>query len=415
MNHPQRLALVFALFVVGCQTLPDTDQPTVGERWTPELVAQQSTDPERTWLTGGRELTESELVLVELMESSHIPGLSAAVVKDGVLLWSSALGWADPERGIPVDEGTLFQLASISKTVTATVAMQLVEAGVLDLDADLDELLPFSVRHPEFPDVALTLRMLLTHTAGLRDNWNVLEGTWVKDGDFHLSLRDSIAAYFTPAGEYYTKDKNFQDWAPGTKGSYANVGFALLAFAAEVASGRSFEELVREGVLGPLDIEGGFRLAEVDQERVAVPQRWNREGGFEGLGHHGYLDFASGTLRTSALGLARFLAANQLGGELDGARILNEATVADMLRVQLPDIDEEQGLAWYQDEIGGQLFWGHDGGDPGVATQMYFRPSDGIGFVLLLNGSPRGRGAERKLVGALLGIGEAATTRRSIP
>jgi CubicO group peptidase (beta-lactamase class C family) len=252
--------------------------------------------------------------------------------------------------------------------------------------------------------------MLLTHTSSLRDNWLVLEGTWVVDRDYPLSTRDSIEAYFRPGGSLYSASRNFQSWAPGTRHRYANVGFALLALVAESAAKVPFEKLARERVLAPLAIVGGYRLDDVKGRRVAVPHRWTADLGFERLGHHGYLDYASGTLRTSATGLARFLQAYQSGGALDGARILKEATVADILRVQFPDMDDEQGLGWALDTIDGQRFWGHDGGDPGVATQMYFRPSDGVGFVLLLNAEPRGRDAERRFVDRLLAIGAREPT-----
>ncbi len=373
-----------------------------------EVAAGAESEADRGWLDAHRTLSADDEFFVARMEEARIPGLSAAVVKDGELLWSGAYGWADPAARIPVAEDTLFQLASVSKTVTATVVLQLVEAGALDLDADVNDVLPFPVRHPAHPDVPITTRMLLTHTAGLRDNWIALEGTWVIDGDYPLSLRDSIAAYFLPGGALHSAERSFQRWAPGARHRYANVGFALAALVAESAARMPFERLARDRVLAPLRIEGGYRLADVDVGRVAVPQRWSRERGFERLGHHAYLDFASGTLRLSAKGLARFLQAYQRGGELDGVRILRAETVSEMLRVQRPEIDEDQGLAWIRERLAGTTSWGHDGGDPGVATRMELRLEDGVGSVLLMNGEPQGRGAERRFVERLQEIGARA-------
>src|SRR5690606_2885539 len=108
------------------------------------------------------------------MQAGGLPGAAAAIVKAGEIAWIGTYGWADIEASRPVDEHTLFIVASISKTITATRALQLVEAGLLDLDAPLETYVPYAVRHPAHPDVAITARMLLTHSSGLEDSWGAL-------------------------------------------------------------------------------------------------------------------------------------------------------------------------------------------------------------------------------------------------
>ena len=105
---------------------------------------------------------------------------------DGRIVWSRGYGWANIASAAPVTPDTDFMLASISKTVMATAAMQAVEDGLLALDADVNAVLPFAVRNPGHPAVPITLRRLLTHTASLRDNW----GIW----DHFYSRGDSAAA-----------------------------------------------------------------------------------------------------------------------------------------------------------------------------------------------------------------------------
>ncbi|MEZ5977642.1 MAG: serine hydrolase domain-containing protein [Planctomycetota bacterium] len=352
----------------------------------------------------------TELELLALMHEHHVPGLAAALVHDGAITRSYALGWADVERRVPVEPDTLFQLASISKTVTATVVMQLVERGAIDLDADVGRYLPFALRHPVHPDVPITPRMLLTHSSSIRDDWDVLEGTWVQDRDYPLTLAESMEAYFTPSGRFWSPEENFEEWAPGERTEYCNVAFALLAYVAERAAGEPFETLVRERVLEPLDLEGGFRLHEVDVARVAKPYVLEEGDRLVSPGHHAYLDFPSGTLRLSAIDLATFLCAYQCGGELRGARILRPDTVAAMLTVQDAALDPDQGLAWYRsdalDDAAGDRgdgdWWGHDGGDPGVATQMLWDRDSGDGVVLLVNTEPEDWAIETALLEALL-------------
>ncbi|MFP6751902.1 MAG: serine hydrolase domain-containing protein, partial [Pirellulaceae bacterium] len=291
------------------------------------------------------------------------------------------------------NDQTLFQLASISKTITATAVMQLVEQDRISIDADINSLLPFPVRNPRHPEVSITLRQLLTPTSSLRDNWGVLEGTWVQDRDFPHSLAESMIRYFTPGGRYYSRGKNFYEWAPGTRSRYSNVAFAMVAFIAQTQAGVPFEQLCQQGIFAPLGMEGcGYRLSEVDQGLVAMPSIWRaRAGQFRSLGHHGYLDFPSGTLRTSAPQLARFLLSFIGNGQVDETRILKEETVHLMRQSAFPRIAPGQGLAWYRDRVGGSRVMGHDGSDPGVTTIMCFRPADGIGVVVLMNAEPENR------------------------
>ena len=343
--------------------------------------------------------------LLEQMQAAKVPGLAAAVVGRGEVLWVGAYGWADIEERRPVDRDTVFQVVSVSKTVTAYAIMQLVEQQALSLDADINEVLPFAVRNPGHPEVAITLRHLLTHTSGIRDNWGVLEGTWVKDGDFPQSLRDSLSDYLLPGGEHFDARKSFYGWAAGTKHDYSNVGIALAALVAECQAEMSFEQLCEQRVFQPLKMTApSYRLGGLEEgASLAMPYGLKRRADrFERLGHHGYLDFPSGTLRISAPDLARLLLCFIGDGEVDGVRLLRAATVRAMRGIAFPDIAADQGLVWYFDEMGGVRMMGHDGSDPGVASSMYYCPEDGVGFLVLMNGEPRKRGVEARISRYLL-------------
>ena len=350
-------------------------------------------------LPGPKNPSEMDRFILDGMKEAKVPGLAVSVVKKDKVLWTGAYGWANREQKIPVTDDTLFQVASVSKPVTACAVMQLVEQGKLSLDADVNEVLPFPVRNPKHPKVPITLEHLLTHTSGIRDNWNLLEDTWVKNGDFPKPLGESLAAYLQPKGEYYSAKKSFFQWAPGTKSQYSNVGVALAAYLAEAKAKTSFETLCQKGIFDPLGMQGSsFRLKGMDQTKLAMPYGFKKKTGvFKPLGHHGYLDFPSGTLRVTAPHLARFLLSFIGDGQLEGTRLLKTETVRQMRKIPFPKADSKQGLVWYFDKLGGAKTMGHDGGDPGISTVMQYRIKDGVGYVILQNGEPKSGKFEQAL------------------
>ena len=359
-------------------------------------------------LPGPKNPSEMDRFILDGMKEAKVPGLAVSVVKKDKVLWTGAYGWANREQKIPVSDDTLFQVASVSKPVTACAVMQLVEQGKLSLDADVNEVLPFPVRNPKHPKVPITLEHLLTHTSGIRDNWNLLEDTWVKNGDFPKPLGESLAAYLHPKGEYYSAKKSFYQWAPGTKSQYSNVGVALAAYLAEAKAKTSFETLCQKGIFDPLGMQGSsFRLKGMDQTKLAMPYGFKKKTGvFKPLGHHGYLDFPSGTLRVTAPHLARFLLSFIGDGQLEGTRLLKTETVRQMRKIPFPKADSKQGLVWYFDKLGGAKTMGHDGGDPGVSTVMQYRIKDDVGYVILQNGEPKNGKFEQALGQRLMKFAE---------
>ena len=355
-------------------------------------------------LPGPKDPTPLDEFILHGMKEAKVPGLAALTLKEGKIFWAGYYGWANIEEKRPVTKDTLFQLASISKTITACMIMQQVEQGKLELDADINTLIPFKVRNPKHVDKPITLRQLLTHTSGVRDNWKVLEEHWVKNGDFPKPLAQSLPAYLVEGGEFFSAKKSFHSWAPGAKNQYSNVGFALAAYVAEAKAKTSFEVLCEQGIFKPLGMDGtAFRLAAVDSNQVAMSYGYRKKTiGFKALGHHGYLDFPAGTLRATAPHLARFLLMFMGEGKLGETRILKAATVEAMKKIQFPKLDKKQGLAWYYDRIAGRQMIGHDGGDPGVATQMFCQPKEGTGIIVLMNGEPKKGSFEKALAQRLI-------------
>ncbi len=362
--------------------------------------------------TARRADDELDAFIADRMRAAHLPGLAVALTGPGGVLWTGSYGWADVEDAIPVTPDTRFLLASVSKTVTAVALMQIHEDHGIDLDSDVEAHLPFALRHPRDSDTPITFRMLLTHTAGIRDNWDVLEPL-VVDGDSPIPLADFCAGYLTPSGDWHAAG-NFGRARPGAAYDYSNVGTALLGYLVERIAGLPFDTFCRRRIFEPLGMPGAsWRLAGQDLTTLAVP--YSRERGRSVRhAHYGFPDYPNGSLRAGAAELARFLAAFTRFGELDDARILRSETVAEMRREQIPLLEPGQGLIWYRTGRGEDALLGHDGGELGARTAMFFRPADGLGVVLLANGGAE-EDAEEQAFQELLDRFFVEAERRAAP
>lgn len=374
---------------------------------------------------------EDELIdyIESIMQSDNVPGLSVAVVKNNVIAWRKSFGLANIEDNTPVSVNTMFMLASVSKTVTATALMQLWEMGLIDLEENVNNYLPFYITHPDYPNSPITAKMLLTHTSGIKDNWNVMD---YYDGDSEIELGDYLEAYLTPEGDLYNSNANFTNHAPGTNYRYSNIGAAVIGYLVEVISGQAFNEYCNENIFSPLAMESRWFLSELDIDNIAIPYNldgsgdscyeigcgvFNQnnpcqcdeecidygdccddyeevcgedgsgsgDGNYNPINHYGYADYPSGQLRSSASDLAKFMATYINGGVYEGVRILNEDTIEFIKSIPYPNIDSQQGLIWYYKSSDNRTLFGHNGGDLGVSTEMFISLSDDIGVIVLAN------------------------------
>src|SRR5262249_15505607 len=184
------------------------------------------------------------------------PGCALLVLRDGKVVHQRGYGMANLEHGIPITPATVFNIASVSKQFTCFLVLLLVEAGLLSLDDDVR-------RHvPEVPDFGkpITLRHLMHHTSGLREDWSMLTlAGWrtedvVTRGDVLDLLRRQ-------------RDLNFE---PGRQFLYCNTGYQLLAQVVERVSGKSLREFAREKVFAPLGMKD---TVFKDDHRLLVPGR----------------------------------------------------------------------------------------------------------------------------------------------
>ena len=335
----------------------------------------------------GQDLIPLDSYIKAQLARAHMPGLSAAIVKNGRVVWTGAYGYSRFNSKEPVTSETLFELASVSKTVIATAVMQLWEDGQLDLDADINDYLPFRVANPLFTELPITTRMLMAHTSSIVDDSLVFLKEYGR-GDPTIPLGQFLLDYLSPGGAYYDPELNYSQAAPGTVWSYSNFGASLAAYLVEAITGISFDEYCNTRIFQPLGMtETSYRFADLDLSHMAMPYGYSdHTGRYHPYGFYGCPLYPAGWVITSAPQLARHLVSFIQYGELEGVRILQTETVEEMRRIQYPDIAPDFGLFWYSKNLQGWELMGHNGGNYGVSTEMFFRLEDGVGVIILMNG-----------------------------
>ncbi len=322
------------------------------------------------------------------MTSEKFPGASTIIVKDGQIVWVESYGLADVDNMITVKDTTIFLLASLSKVFTGTAAMQAFEQGLIDLDTDISTYLTWPLNIPGYESDSITMRQLMTHTGSIEDGSAM--DSYYDYPDPTISLGDCIQRYFAINGADYDPLDNFFDNAPGTAYNYSNMGTALNGFITESASGIPFDDFCDNNIFDPLCMEKtAWHFSDFDSSHVARPYTY-QGGNYVAYPHYGFADYPDGQLRSNVMDLGNFMIAYLNGGTLGSNSILTQASVNEMWSPQISALDPTQGLNWYQKELfytgGSSMLWGHNGGEDGVSTDMYFDPTNNIGICVLTNG-----------------------------
>ena len=197
------------------------------------------------------------------MAASKAPGISAAVVQDGEFVWSAGFGMADLENSVPATSQTLYRIGSISKSITATAAMELWERGKLDLDSPVQKYCPAFPQKP-WP---ITTRELLGHLAGIR-YYHVPETPYSESqSDPEVGNTRHFENGIEAGLKFFANDPLVAQ--PGTHFNYSTQGYTLVGCAIEGASGEKYADYVREHVLVP----AGMLQTRPDDRFAIIPLR----------------------------------------------------------------------------------------------------------------------------------------------
>ena len=326
-------------------------------------------------------------LIKSLMSLAQIPALSAAIIKDDEIVWTKGYGIYDRENNKIADADTIYLVASISKTFTATAVMQLYEQGYFDLDDDVNDYLPFSLRNPSYPDTPISFRMLLAHQSSIASDLQTFN-TRAMPGDLEISGYPSPyhQELLTPTGIHY-RPQVWNNYHPGDDMYYANIGYSVLGHLVEQISGQSFEGYCREHIFAPLEMnDTSFRLTNVNISRAAVPY-WYVDREYYPYLHYNILEYPAGGLRTSILDLSRFLILHMNNGTYGNTQILTPESVEEMQTIQYPSdtYQFQYGLGFQIWETRTGMKIGHTGGLYGVATKMVYKKSNNIGIIMFTN------------------------------
>lgn len=319
----------------------------------------------------------------EIRTRQPVVGLAAVVVRPGEVPDVAATGWADLATRRPLGADSVVRVASITKTFTAIAVMQLTERGMVDLDTPANDVLRSLRLTPVRPGLGpVTLRHLLTHTAGLGE---LAQPTGFLRPDFGESV---------PAGEPLPTLADLYGGRlrvhaePGTRFVYSNHAPAVLGQVVEDVTGEPLPAYLREHVLDPLGMDGSdLRRTPGVAVRLATGYEVGSRG-VRAVAERDMITTGAASLYSTPADMARYLAALLAGGRGERGSILAPQTLARMLAPQYqPDPRVPgMGLGFFRYRVGTRVAVGHQGTHPGFHSQLLLAPDAGAGVVLATNG-----------------------------
>ena len=344
-----------------------------------------------------------------LMMEGNIPSLVAGIVVNDSLVWNGGYGDSSQDN--------VYLIASITKPFVATAILQLYERNLIDLDDDVNKYLLFDMRHPEYPNKPITIRMLLSHKSGLAhftegDAYSCyVEGEkildWLSENrglnivryEPYPSFAEFLEGYLTPNGPYYSPYAwTFSE--PGTKYFYSSPGYDILGYIVERVTNQTFTDYLQENILDPLNMTStGFSVSDspdkqaIPHERVfGVLSKTNVK-----LPLYDKNRIGGGGMRSTVHDLTQFLIAHMNEGQINGFQLLKPESVESMHR-QIVSFSEQSimvgyGLGWahlsnetYKHHYlhGAQ---GHGGEKWGFRCHMWFveKEQGAYGIILMTN------------------------------
>ena len=294
-----------------------------------------------------------------LSDVNHpLAACSVGIIKNGKIIFYDTVGYKqinneDSSQNIKANYKTKFRIASISKLFTTIAIFQLVEKGLVDLDTDISDYLGFEIRNPNFPNIPITIKMLLSHTSSIRE----------KGGNdtsiYRIPYPHPISEFFTEGAEYEFKDRwSDISQSPNEYFSYCNMGFCLIGTIIERITGIRFDHYMKQNILKPLGFDAGFNVVEMsvdaknniatlyrklndkgeyDPNGKWIPQHDDYSKGFPTedypeyeIGSNGSLFGPMGSLRISIEELTIFMQMLINNGTYNNIQILKKETIDKM-------------------------------------------------------------------------------------
>ncbi|MGE5208105.1 MAG: serine hydrolase domain-containing protein [Alphaproteobacteria bacterium] len=340
---------------------------------------QPSVPPE---LTKADFETFLDALIPSQLQNRNIAGAVVSVVKDGQVLLQKGYGYADVETKKPVlPDQILFRPGSISKLFTATAVMQLVEQGKLDLNRDVNDYLDFTI--PKTYPEPVTLRQLLTHTAG-----------------FEETLKNLFVAHesdIKPLRAYLINQMPARIFPPGKVPSYSNYGFTLAGYIVERVSGEKFERYIDDHILKPLGMTSSTFDQPLPSKLVAQMSKGYLNASKKPRDFEWVQAAPAGALSTTAADMTRFMLAFLQDGNVDGVAILKPETVRQMQtrQFELNPMICGFGITFMEYWMEPVRVIGHGGDTVYFHSDMVLVPSAHVGYFISYNSLGKNVGGGR--------------------
>jgi len=308
--------------------------------------------------------------ILNTIKEKGVPSISAVVAKDGRIIWEEAFGWADREKRIKATPHTMYSLASISKPITATGLMILVERGLLNLNLPANMYLGRAkLTVYEGRDSEATVKRILHHTSGLPSHMHFF---FENESYFPPSMDETILRYgilVTPPGETY---------------QYSNLGYGIISYIISRVSGKSYDKFMKTEVFIPLGmIHTSVGIEPRLKDFVAVRYRPDQSS----LSYYDFDHRGASAVFSSAHDLALF-GMFQLKNHLPGQKQILADSSIDALHQEIDSKcpDSKYALGWrFSENDKGYHTISHGGGMAGVRTSLKLVPSENIAVAVLCN------------------------------
>ncbi|MBR4039869.1 MAG: beta-lactamase family protein [Clostridia bacterium] len=332
----------------------------------------------------------------EVFRAMRTVGGAFVVAQHGEIVYERYYGEQQKTTHVPVTENTYFKCASVTKLVTGIGLMKMMDEGILDPDEDISTYLGYTVRNKRFMKTPITLRMLMSHTAGLVENASF--------GRKSSILSDMIDVE-KKAGANFKKEV-----APGSEYAYSNFGAGITGSIVESVTGMDVSSYMRQSLFEPLGIDAAYSATQLAEPEY-IAATYNKDGSLyaapsymlrqeyvqEALPDTHYR-MTIGSLLIRPRDLARLGIVICGDGTVDGVRVLEEETVASMRQehgLQTDGITEDSPYTFFtirQDTLfDGLRVYGHQGTDEGIVCNLYVEPENELVIAVMTNGCKSNR------------------------
>lgn len=327
----------------------------------------------------------------EVFRATKTVGGAFVVARHGEVVYERYYGEQQKTTHVPVSEDTYFRCASVTKLVMGIGLMKMMDEGLLDPDEDISAYLGYTVRNPRYRDTPITLRMLMSHTAGLVENSSFAR---------KASILSDMIDVGKKAGANFKKEVR-----PGSAYAYSNFGAGITGAIVESVTGMDVSSYMRETLFAPLGIDAAYSATQLENPD-AIAATYHKDGSLYAspsyMLRQEYVQEAMpdthyrvtiGSLLIRPRDLAKLGIALCGDGTVDGVRVLSEEAIAAMRREHGEDIDGITADSPYtfftirQDTLfDGLRVYGHQGTDEGIVCNLYVEPENELVIVVMTNG-----------------------------